>query len=265
MNRGLLLLLFMVQLMVSGCGSQSEPARQERPVLHIAAAANLSYVIDELTGLFRTRFPQYASADIRVTKASSGSLTAQIRNNAPYDLFLAANTAYPEALYKDSLSVGEPVVYAEGVPVLVYSKTLDASRGIGFLTDDEVSRIAIAQPELAPYGQAAVEIMRNAEVYDRVVSKLVYGSSVTQTFQHAVTAVDAAFIAQSLLYGDTGNEVEKNGLLVMEFSPDEYQTDLLRQAMVLLDGENRLAADFFDFIRGFEARAVFKEYGYRVE
>ncbi len=265
MKRNMLVLLFMLQLMVSGCSPASEHPSEDPAVLHIAAAANLSYVIDKLTGLFLERFPRYASADIRVTKASSGSLTAQIRNHAPYDIFLAANTAYPEALFRDSLTVGSPVVYAQGIPVLVYRKTFDGSQGPGFLAEGQVERIAIAQPELAPYGQAAEDIMRKAGVYDRVSSRLVYGSSVTQTFQHAVTAVDAAFIAKSLLYGDTGNEVQKAGLLTMEFSPDEYRQELLRQAMVLLNGRNGIAADFFDFLQGSEAKEVFKQYGYRVE
>ena len=247
-----------------GKNEQAESPAQSG-LLHIAAAANLSYVMPELIGAFRDEYSEYRLCDIRVTKASSGSLTAQIRNGAPFDLFLAANTAYPQALRSDSLTVGPPVVYAEGLPVMVYRKDIDSKKGIACLADSSVKKIALAQPELAPYGEAAIEILSRAGVLKRVESKFVYGASITQAFQHAVTAADAGFVAASLLYGDAGKELENAGMAWVGFAPDSYNPTVLRQAMVLLDASNEEAKAFFRFMQGERAGKILRKNGYRVE
>lgn len=260
-------LLFASLLMFSCAGAERKDAGQgvQPVVLHIAAAANLSYVMPGLVEAFRREHSEYAGSDIRVTKASSGSLTAQIRNSAPYDLFLAANTFYPQVLYGDSLTAGSPVVYAEGIPVMVYRQEIEGEKGIACLTDASVEKIAIAQPELAPYGEAAIEILSRAGVLSQVESKFVYGTSVTQTFQHVITAADAGFIAASLLYGDGGSKLKKAGMGWMGFPADAYNPVGLRQAMVLLDSSNTVAAAFFRFMQSKKAGEILRTNGYRVE
>ncbi|HED30373.1 MAG TPA: molybdate ABC transporter substrate-binding protein [Prosthecochloris aestuarii] len=258
------LLSVTVHLFFQGCQSRDQSAGVGTDALHIAAAANLSYVMDELLEDFRDRHPRYRDLDIQVTRASSGSLASQVRNNAPYDLFLAANTAYAEALFHDSLTAGPPVVYAEGVPVLIYRNELQAGSGLDVLVSEKVKTIAVAQPELAPYGQAAIDIMTYAGVFDEVRDRLVYGASVTQTFQQSVAAADAGFIAKSLLYGDKGREVEKAGMAVMEFLPEEYRPEALRQAMVLLDPGEEAAVDFYSCLQGDAAGKIFTRNGYRI-
>jgi len=256
--------LFLLAFMVAGCSGDASRAPRQ---MHVAAAANLSYVMDELLEGFREAHPDYADTDMKVTLASSGSLTSQIRNNAPYDIFLAANVGYPEALVADGLAAGEPVVYAAGVPVLVYRGRagIEEPEGVGFLGDAVYGKIALAQPELAPYGQAAVDIMKKAGMYEELAPKFVFGKSITQTFQLTVTAADAGFIAKSLLYGDKGGEIEKAGLKVREFSASDYRPDMLRQAMVLLDDKNELAREFFLFMQGDEAREILQTTGYKVQ
>jgi molybdate transport system substrate-binding protein len=256
-----------VQFLVS-CGGKQKKEEGPGPqpsILHIAAAANLSYVMTELIGAFREEHSEYERSDIRVTKASSGNLVAQIRNSAPFDLFLSANTSYPQALYNDSLTAGSPVVYAGGVPVMVYRKGIDCRKGVKCLVDPSVEKIAVAQPELAPYGEAAIEILSRAGVLERVEGKFVYGASITQAFQHAVTAADAGFVAKSLLYGDAGKELEKAGMAWVGFAPDSYNPAALRQAMVLLDASNGEAKAFFRFMQGERAGEILKNNGYRVE
>jgi len=259
--------VFLLLFSITSCrnGGKGLPGQVTPEVLHIAAAANLSYVMPELVAGFRKEYPGYAEADIRVTKASSGSLTAQIRNSAPYGLFLAANTGYPDALHADGLSEGRPVVYAEGVPVLVYRQELDCDVSLRCLAGSSVNTIAIAQPELAPYGEAAVEILKKAGIFEAVQKKFVYGTSITQTFQHCVTAADAGFIAKSLLYGESGSELERAGRRWMELSPDSYDRKGMRQAMVLLKGASPAAGAFFDYMQGSTARAILEKNGYRVE
>lgn len=196
---------------MQGYGAGTGRKKGQPVVLHIAAAANLSYVIPELVETFRKEHSEFAGFDIRVTKASSGSLTSQIRNRAPYDVFLSADTRYPQNLHEGELTVGPPVVYAKGVPVMVFRQEVEGEKGIACLTDGSVEKIAIAQPDLAPYGEAAVEILSRAGILKQVESKFVYGVSVTQTFLHTITAADAGFIAASLLYGEGGAELKKAG------------------------------------------------------
>lgn len=259
-----LLVAFLV-VSCRGAGEQPRRSTDEPATLYIAAAANLSYVMPRLVEAFREEVSEYGMLDIRLTRASSGSLTAQIRNSAPFDLFLAANTFYPQLLYNESLTVGPPLVYARGVPIMVYQSGVDGQKGVECLTDASVEKIAIAQPELAPYGEAAVEILSRAGVLQQVESKFVYGTSVTQTFQHVITAADAGFIAASLLYGDGGRELEKAGLEWIGFPPEAYNPAVLCQAMVLLDSSNSAAAAFFRFMQGERAGEILEKNGYRVE
>lgn len=256
-------LLLAFVLMLSCAGEERKKVKQD--VLHIAAAANLSYVIPELVDVFEREYGEGADMDIRVTKASSGSLTAQIRNSAPFDLFLAADTGYPRALYRDSLTVGEPVVYAAGIPVMVYRPEVEGDVGVACLTDPSVEKIAVAQPDLAPYGKAAIEILSGSGVLQQVEGKLVYGISITQTFQHVITAADAGFIAASLLHGEGGRELKKAGMEWIEFPLDAYDPEGLQQAMVLLDPSNATAVAFFKFMQGEKAEEILKKNGYRIE
>ncbi len=255
-----------LQFLVS-CGEkqQKEDAGPRPAALHIAAAANLSYVMPELVEAFRDEYGRYRHLDIKVTKASSGSLAAQIRNTAPFDLFLAANTLYPQTLYDDSLTALPPVIYAEGIPVMVYRKDLDCRKGIACLTDSSVRKIAIAQPELAPYGEAAREILTRKGLLEKIEGKFVYGASISQAFQHAVTAADAGFIAASLLYGDAARELKRAGMESVGFAPDSYDPVVLRQAMVLLDASNEEAEAFFTFMQGKRAGEILRKNGYRVQ
>lgn len=268
-NLFLIFSLFSTTLLVLSCrGMERKPAEKEtgRPsVLHVAAAANLSYVIPEFVDAFRNKHSEFAGTGIRVTKASSGSLTSQIRNGAPYDIFLAANTHYPQSLHDDGFTAGPPVVYAGGVPVLVFRQEIEGEKGIACLTDESVEKIAVAKPDLAPYGEAAIEILSYAGILKQVESKFVYGTSVTQTFQHTITVADAGFIAASLLYGEGGKELKKAGMGWTGFPDDAYNPAGLRQAMVLLDSTNRAAAVFFRFMMSEEAGNILKIKGYRVE
>ncbi len=263
-NRFFMLPFLFAALLAVSCRETPKPSDRSI-VLHIAAASNLGYVLPDMIDAFKEERDEFGSLDVRATKSSSGSLTAQIRNGAPFDVFLAANTAYPYALYSDSLTVGRPVVYAEGVPVMVYRREIDGQQGVVGLTDPSVGKIAVAQPELAPYGAAALEILLRAGVLKEVEGKLVYGTSVTQAFQHSITGADAGFIAKSLLFGDGGRELKKAGLEWIGFPLDAYDPAALRQAMVLLDSSNTAAVAFFRFMQSERAGEILEKNGYRAE
>lgn len=229
--------------------------------INIAVAANVSYAVDELKSAFAKTHPD---TKVQVTLGSSGKLTAQIKNGAPYGLFMAANMKFPEALYQDGIAITKPVVYAQGALAYLSAKPLDFGKGITLLTTKTVGRIAVANPKTAPYGTAAVEAMHNGGVYDAVKSKLVYAESISQTVTYALTAADIGFIAKSSLYSPKMAQYREN---VNWASVDPKLYTPIKQGIVLLkQGENNNAYKaFYDFILGDEARAIFKRYGYIVE
>lgn len=228
--------------------------------INIAVAANVSYAMPALKKEFKKLHP-----DIKVyeTLTSSGKLTAQIKNGAPYDLFMSANMKYPNALYSDKIAVTKPIVYAQGSLAYLSSKKLDYSKGIELTKGENIDKIAIANPKTAPYGKAAVEAMKNAGVYDSIEKKLVYAESISQTVSYALTATDLGFIAKSTLYSDKMKGYTK-GEHWEDVDPKLYTP--INQGIVLLKKaeSNDEAKAFYDFMLSDSAKEIFKAYGYLV-
>ena len=227
----------------------------------IAVAANVSYAIDELKAEFSKTNPD---TKVQVTLGSSGKLTAQIKNGAPYGLFMSANMKYPQALYDDKIALTKPIVYAQGALAYLSVKKQDFSKGITLLEDDKIVKIAIANPKTAPYGKATAEALKNANIYDTVKSKFVYGESISQTVSYAVMAADIGLIAKSSLYSPKMSQYAEN----VNWSPvDPSLYTPIQQGIVLLEYSegNKAYRAFYDFILGDEAKVIFKKYGYIVE
>ena len=228
--------------------------------LNIAVAANVSYAMGELKAEFNKIYPDI---QIHETLTSSGKLTAQIRNGAPYDLFMSANMKYPEALYKDGLAVTRPLVYAQGSLAYLSEKQLDYSKGIELVKGADIKKIAIANPKTAPYGKAAVEAMTNGKVYDDVKANLVFAESISQTVTYALTATDVGFIAKSTLYSDKMKKYKK-GVNWEDVNPKLYTP--INQGIVLLKKaeSNPSAAAFYTFMLSSKAKKILNDYGYLV-
>lgn len=229
--------------------------------INIAVAANVSYAIGELKAEFAKSNPD---TDVQVTLGSSGKLTAQIKNGAPYGLFMAANMKYPQALYADKIAVTEPIVYAQGALAYLSVKKLDYTKGIELLSSDKVGKIAVANPKTAPYGKAAIEAMKNGGVYDRAKEKFVFAESISQTVAYAVTAADIGLIAKSSLYSDKMAQY-KEGVNWAAVDPKLYTP--IKQGVVLLknsEGSSEYRA-FYDFILSEKGKSILKKYGYIVE
>jgi molybdate transport system substrate-binding protein len=229
--------------------------------IKIALAANVGYAIEPLKKAFYDLHPD---TKIEVVLGSSGKLTAQIRNGAPYELFLSADMKYPEALYQDKIAVTKPVIYAQGALAYLSVKQRDFTQGIVLIKSEDILKIAIANPKTAPYGTAAVEAMKNAKLYESVKDKFVYGESISQTVTYAMTAADIGFIAKSSLFSPQMAQF-KQGINWMEV--DEKLYTPIDQGMVLLKkGEdNDEAKSFYDFILSDKARKILINYGYRVK
>lgn len=228
--------------------------------INIAVAANVSYAIDDLIAEFNKSNP---NTQVAVTLGSSGKLTAQIKNGAPYNLFMAANMKYPDALYKDNIAITKPLIYAQGGLAMLSSKPTDFSKGIQLAIDDSIDKIAIANPKTAPYGKAAVEAMKNAKIYDKVVRKYVYAESISQTVTYALTATDVGFIAKSSLYSSKMAKF-KEGVHWSDVNPSLYTP--INQGIVILSNakNNAEVKAFYDFILSERAKKIFNQFGYLV-
>ena len=225
----------------------------------VAAAANTTYAMEEISAIFKKEYP---GVDVDLILGSSGKLTAQIKNGAPYDIFLSANMKYPKALAEEGKSLTQPVVYAKGALVLFTVKDLDLSKGIKLAGDKKVERIAMANYKVAPYGKAAVTALENAGILKTTEKKFVNAESITQTLQFTMTATDIGFVAKSSMYSDKLKGKNVKGKNWIDVDPSLY--DPIKQGIILLKHAegNDDAKKFYDFIFSSKAKAVFEKYGY---
>ncbi|KIM06481.1 MAG: molybdate ABC transporter substrate-binding protein [Sulfurovum sp. PC08-66] len=226
----------------------------------IAVAANVSYAMDELKKEFIKHHPD---TKIEVVLGSSGKLTAQIKNGAPYGLFMAADMKYPQRLYADGVATTKPLLYAQGGLAMFSSKTIDFSKGLELLKSPTISKIAIANPQTAPYGVAAMEAMKNANVLSSVEKKFVFAESIAQTVSYAITAADIGFIAKSSLYSPNMSAYKEN---IHWVSVDSKLYTPIDQGVVMLkNGENNSeVVAFYNFILSPKAKAILEKFGYIV-
>ena len=226
----------------------------------LAVAANLGDVIEVLKKEFSLSNP---NTNVSSVLGSSGKLSAQIIAGAPYDIFLSANMKFPENLYKDGVAISKPVVYASGALGMISVKGLDLSKGINVVSDAKVEKIALANPKTAPYGTATVEALKNAGLYDKVESKLVYAESISQAVQFATTAADVGFVNKSAFYSPKMKAyVEGKDWVAV----DSKLYKPIAQGVVLLKNgaKNAEAKAFYDFLLSSKAQKIFKDFGYVV-
>jgi molybdate transport system substrate-binding protein len=241
--------LFFLLSLVAGASAQQ---------LKIAAAADLSAAMAKIGAAFEKK----AGVHLDFSFGSSGNFYAQIRNGAPFDVFLSADRSYPQTLQQSGKTDQGIVIYARGKLVLWVSNAsgLDLSPGnLDLLTNPAVRKVAIASPEHAPYGRAAVAAMVHYKVYDQVKPKLVLGENVSQAAQFAQSGnADAALIALSLALSDS---MQKNGHHAVV--PLESYPSLDQAGVVLRSSQNKQQAHgFLDFLRSAEAQKILRQYGF---
>jgi len=225
--------------------------------INIAASANVSFVLEELTKKFEQT---HESIKVRVTIGSSGKLTAQIKNGAPFGIFLSADLRYPTQLYNDGIALRKPVVYAEGMIALFSAHKRDFSKRLKLLELAEIKKIAVANPKTAPYGKAAMEAMKSIGIYKSVKSKLIYAESVSQTLSYATKATDLGIVALSMLKSPRMKSF-KEGVNWQAIDSSLYAP--IKQGVVLLKGSTDEYKFFYDYLLSKEAQNIFKKYGYK--
>jgi len=243
---GIVILLFFF-----GC---SEP---KKDTITIAAAANMQFAIEEVLKVFTER----TGVKCELVISSSGKLTAQIKEGAPYDIFVSANMKYPKEIYDNGLAVQAPRVYAYGQLVL-WSMYDTIKPSIAILKDESVKQIALANPKTAPYGQAAIEVLENYNLYDEVKDKLVYGESIAQTNQFITSkSLEIGFTAKSVVLSP---KMKRKGHWV---PLDKNQYSVIEQGVVIIKRESRdvkKVQQFYDFLFSQEAKEILEDFGYLV-
>lgn len=223
--------------------------------LRIAAASDLRYALDDIVGIYRDAHP---AANIEVIYGSSGRMTAQIINGAPYDIFFSADIAFPERLHEEGLTATDPAVYALG-RIVIWSTTLDAgSLTLEDLTSDSIRRIAIAQPAHAPYGMRAKEALQAAGVWEAVQDKLVFGENIAHAAQ--MTSSGAAQVGIIALSLARFPDLAKHDHHLI----DEALHNPLTQGYVVTKrgGSKPEALAFADFMATEQAHAIMIRYGF---
>lgn len=221
----------------------------------IAAAANLRYILDEIKTKYLIINPK---ANITMNFGSSGALVQQITNGADFDLFMAADKVFPDKLKTQGVVSGEVKTYAYGKLVL-WSNSVDVSKGLEILTGKSVKRIAIANPDVAPYGARAIECLRYYHLFDNVKDKVVYADNISQTAQFAQTGnAEVGFLALALALSP-----DMKGTY---FVLDTKSYKPVEQAMVLLKSwqSNPEAARFMKFVVSTVCKPIFEKYGFIV-
>lgn len=226
--------------------------------LKVAIAANLQPVMKDLQQDFKKK----TGIGINVISGPSGNLTAQIRNGAPFDVFLSADTSFPEALYKSGLALKKPITYASGVLIICSIQNLNFNNWDRLLLTGNIKQIAIGNPAIAPYGKAAEQSLKKADIYDKVKSKIVFGESITQVNTYITTGVVQAGFTTLSLVKDAAN---KTPLYYKLIDPKTYAP--IQQGMVLLKHAQRNpgAEKFYRYILSPAAKKIFEAYGYHVQ
>jgi molybdate transport system substrate-binding protein len=223
----------------------------------VACAANVQYAMDEL----KAAYEKANGGEIKTIFGSSGKLTTQIKNGAPFDIFISADADFPESLFVYKFSIDKPKIYAYGKLVAWSAKNVKLDPKLVGIDYVKIDKFAIADPKRAPYGKEAERALKNAGLYDKISSKIVFGESITQVTQYIHTGtVDFGFNAKSVVLAgpmkNVGTWVEVDSTL---YKP------IAQSAVMLQYGQNNnteTTKKFYDFIYLETARKILIKYGY---
>ncbi len=225
----------------------------------VAVAANLKPAFEEIAAEWKAK---NRGVEVRATYGSSGNFFSQIANGAPFDLFLAADAEFPARVVEKGLAEGNAFTYAYGklVAWVLKGSPLDLDRrGLAAVADPTVKKIAIASPQLAPYGRAAQAALQAAGVYDAVKDRIVLGQTVSQAAQFVESGnAQIGFLPQSLASAPPLSDEGRSWLVPPSIYPR------IEQAGVVLKGAKSaaLARALAAFIMGAAGRAALEKHGY---
>jgi len=225
--------------------------------LTIAAAANMQFAVAELTKVFS----EQTGIECETVTSSSGKLTAQIIEGAPFDVLLSADMKFPDELYKRGLTLNEPLVYAYGNLVLWTLKN-DVEPVLESLSHESIKHIAMGNPKTAPYGISAREVLQETGLEEKLQNKLVFGESISQTNQFIISMVaDIGFTSKSVVL----SPLMKERGAWKEIDRKLYKP--IAQGIVVINNRNEFqkeAIQFKDFLLSAKGKEILYKFGYQV-
>ncbi|BBJ23136.1 molybdate ABC transporter substrate-binding protein [Candidatus Nitrotoga sp. AM1P] len=224
----------------------------------IVVASSMKFAMTDIVNKFNA---EHRNDEVKTIYGASGKFTSQIQNGAPFDMLFAADTNFPQILKNEGLTSTDPVVYAIG-RLVIWSSTTDATKlALQKLSESTIRKLAIANPEIAPYGMRAKEAMKSAGVWEKIKDKLVFGENVEHTAQMVSTgAADAGLIPLSLALNPT--MVKQGGYSLI----DDGLHEPLAQAFVITKRakDSVLARQFAAYFQTPESRKIVESYGFVV-
>ena len=227
--------------------------------LLVAAAADLNPVLNEIA----QHFQKNNGIRVKVSFGASGALTQQIQNGAPFDVFFSADMDYPRQLIgQGQADAASLFQYSLGKLVLWVpaSSSLDVEhKGMDILLDSSVKKIAIANPQHAPYGRAALAALKHAGLYDRLADRLVLGENVSQAAQFAESGnAQAGFVALAHAMSPAIKNMGKFWIV-----PADYYPPLEQSVVIITRSQNKTEANaFLNYVKTKEASEVLRKYGF---
>jgi molybdate transport system substrate-binding protein len=223
----------------------------------VAVAANMKDAFAEIDAAFRAT----EKSQMRVVYGSSGNFAAQIMNGAPFNLFISADERFPLELYKQGKTEDAGIVYASGKLAIITKKSTETksfdSKEVLTKAIQRANKIAIAKPELAPYGKAAVEYLKAEGLWELAKDKLIYGDNIGIATMYVITGgADIGLTALSLAKSPEVAKQTSYRLVDSKF----YEP--LKQRMVLMKGATPEAIDLYLFMQGNQAKLILQKYGY---
>ncbi len=227
--------------------------------ISVAVAANFSEPMQKIAATFE----QKTGHSVQLSPASTGKLYAQIKNGAPFDIFLSADDTTPNKLATEGYTIaGSQFTYATGKLVLWSAKKHFVDDNGSALKNGLFAHLAIANPNTAPYGTAAIETLKKMDLLTAVQPKLVQGENITQTFQFVSSGnAELGFVALSQVYKD-GKITSGSAWIV----PASLHTPLRQDAVLLKISQPKPAAkQLFDYLKNDDtARQIIRSYGYEI-
>jgi molybdate transport system substrate-binding protein len=228
--------------------------------LRIAAASDLQTALPAIAA----QFEKQSGQKVALTFGSSGNFFTQIQNGAPFDVFMSADVDYPTQLARaGQAEPGSLYQYATGHLVLWTRNDsgIDIRRGLAILTDAKVKHIAIANPQHAPYGRAAVAALRHEGLYDQAQAKFVLGENISQTAQFVQSgSAEVGVLSLSLAFSPT---LQSSGTYVA--IPDAWHPAIEQAAVVVASSKQKtLARQFLAYLKSPEAVRLLQSFGFGV-
>jgi len=225
----------------------------------VAVAANAQFAMKDIQSAYKGA----TGKQVELVIGSSGKLTAQIREGAPFDIFLSADMKFPEILHKAGLTTSAPRIYGYGTLVLWTLKDFDLLN-IHAILLPVVKKIAIANPKIAPYGEAAISALKYYKLYEKTEPELVYGESISQVTQYITSgSADIGFTAKSVVLSP---EMQEKGKWI---DIDKKAYPAIAQGAVLLksasERNKKGAENFYNYLYSDKAKKIFEKYGYQFQ